>query len=625
MTPEDDLVVSEVLSPGPVLLGLPDELIQHIFLFLDMLPLIRCRQVCKRFYELSELPALWRSAYVTTYRYNANDIEKALRLPLTSYPWRSELHRRVVDDVSTGLAIDQVIATQTNRIRRFEPLLQYGYDCKDKLLRILNTTRDDAHDVLARRYWTNEMLGTIERWEGLKIWKAAFQSKTSDVPDPPIEHAMAVFDHFTLDRIPMTLSEMDSYLDDIAARFTSANPEAASYSIRDRAVTLLSYLRGHSILGALLLEHDTFVQLQNNLITVALTEHQHQALPLVAATIYSAIARRLAIPAAPCNFPLVVHVVVQAPEGTTLSGTPHSSAASQEDEEQEKRMFLSPFDSASEVPYATMTNRMTEWNIPRSQQEAHLEPMSASSLIERTTRNILRSLREKPDAAPVLSMLCSEAQAHLSAEREDSCATHIRPARLYLAALWGLNLFTPPDAFVGGAVELLRCIDGEVPGDVLFVDETRMRDVLLDAVDGRFWEGVNRVRLEDGEGATAQRRYGGANGGVKYRIGQVFKHRRYGYIAAIRGWDRRCQMGERWIQAMNVDGLPGGREQCFYNSVVAAVVGDRYVAEENIEILDLRGNEMPEGFGEIAGKWFLRWDMEKGEFVSNVRDQWPDD
>lgn len=51
----------------------------------------------------------------------------------------------------------------------------------------------------------------------------------------------------------------------------------------------------------------------------------------------------------------------------------------------------------------------------------------------------------------------------------------------------------------------------------------------------------------------------------------------------------------------------------------------RYVAEENIEIIRPSVSELPAGFVAIAGKHFKRWDETAKKFVSNIRDEYPDD
>jgi F-box protein 21 len=51
----------------------------------------------------------------------------------------------------------------------------------------------------------------------------------------------------------------------------------------------------------------------------------------------------------------------------------------------------------------------------------------------------------------------------------------------------------------------------------------------------------------------------------------------------------------------------------------------RYVAEENIEPVGPRMAELPKMLVAIAGKHFKRWDEETRVFVSNIRDEYPED
>jgi F-box protein 21 len=51
----------------------------------------------------------------------------------------------------------------------------------------------------------------------------------------------------------------------------------------------------------------------------------------------------------------------------------------------------------------------------------------------------------------------------------------------------------------------------------------------------------------------------------------------------------------------------------------------RYVAEENIEIVTPSIVDLPPSFVAIAGKYFKRWDEKEREFVSNIRDEYPED
>lgn len=51
----------------------------------------------------------------------------------------------------------------------------------------------------------------------------------------------------------------------------------------------------------------------------------------------------------------------------------------------------------------------------------------------------------------------------------------------------------------------------------------------------------------------------------------------------------------------------------------------RYVAEENIGIILPLFTELPRSLTAIAGKHFKRWDERERMFVSNMKDEYPDD
>ncbi len=48
----------------------------------------------------------------------------------------------------------------------------------------------------------------------------------------------------------------------------------------------------------------------------------------------------------------------------------------------------------------------------------------------------------------------------------------------------------------------------------------------------------------------------------------------------------------------------------------------RYVAEENVEIIE---PEVPISLMSLAGRFFKRWDRLNHVFVSNIRDEYPED
>jgi len=138
---------------------------------------------------------------------------------------------------------------------------------------------------------------------------------------------------------------------------------------------------------------------------------------------------------------------------------------------------------------------------------------------------------------------------------------------------------------------------------------------------------IHQLRESDSEPRRPKyRSMDPSNRTVKYEVGQVFRHRRRGYLAVIYGWDPYCRMQEQWIMLNRVDRLPNGRHQPFYN-VLVEDDSTRYVAEENVVLLS--PSEITEDvwqwFPIAIGKWFKRFDMEAGVFVSNVKDEYPED
>ncbi|CAM1291667.1 Uncharacterised protein g215 [Pycnogonum litorale] len=75
---------------------------------------------------------------------------------------------------------------------------------------------------------------------------------------------------------------------------------------------------------------------------------------------------------------------------------------------------------------------------------------------------------------------------------------------------------------------------------------------------------------------------------IKYRIGQVIKHKRFGYRGVIIGWDEKARAPEEWIKEMH-----GGDKEWRTKPNYAILVDTRdravaqmtYVVEENIEIV----------------------------------------
>ena len=119
--------------------------------------------------------------------------------------------------------------------------------------------------------------------------------------------------------------------------------------------------------------------------------------------------------------------------------------------------------------------------------------------------------------------------------------------------------------------------------------------------------------LVDRRAANADRR------GISFHVGQVLRHRKYGYRGVIIGWDRRPQVDvSGWD---GVQGLPSGPDQPFYNvlpdlSDCVELLGGprdvRYVAQENlVEVAPLYRRISHPGLGQVL----RAYDAPSGRFV----------
>jgi hemimethylated DNA binding protein len=88
----------------------------------------------------------------------------------------------------------------------------------------------------------------------------------------------------------------------------------------------------------------------------------------------------------------------------------------------------------------------------------------------------------------------------------------------------------------------------------------------------------------------AVRQERGDRSGVKFSVGQVFIHKKFGYRGVVYGWDRECQRDADWLKAMNVQ---NPQQPFFYvlpdetdtERLFGGVRITKYVAQENMEPL----------------------------------------
>lgn len=88
--------------------------------------------------------------------------------------------------------------------------------------------------------------------------------------------------------------------------------------------------------------------------------------------------------------------------------------------------------------------------------------------------------------------------------------------------------------------------------------------------------------------------------GLKFRVGDIVRHVKYGYRGLIWGWDTECRASPEWVYQMGINSLPRGSKQPFYQTLVDCRdrPGDQstYVAQENLEPLPREASQSDEDY-----------------------------
>ncbi len=337
--------------------------------------------------------------------------------------------------------------------------------------------------------------------------------------------------------------------------------------------------------------------------------------------IFCSIAERLGLNARPCPFPWHIYAIVHPPEGVTLDGRITESLQTR----MQDSMYLDPFRSGQEVLLEDLRARLSRIGEPYSSHHMYIRDSSLAELVHRMGRNIMASVEAFHGRAV--------------GQNQNTRAQHLSTATAFpdmesasYGALWALMLFGghPNGGNPVAAVALrnqlrpyiVEHVETHFPGDVSLVEQY-IAPLFHNSPQASLLHNTIRV-MRAGDAMPKQvirRSNRDTVDPVKYKVGQVFQHKRYDYLAVITGWDVECGAGEQWMQQMQIDKLSRGRHQSFYH----ALVDDRsirYVAEENIEIVT---PEVPHDLMDVAGRYFKRWDTNSSSFVSNIRDEYPDD
>ncbi|KAA8645535.1 YccV family DNA-binding protein [Aspergillus tanneri] len=268
---------------------------------------------------------------------------------------------------------------------------------------------------------------------------------------------------------------------------------------------------------------------------------------------------------------------------------------------------MDPFRSDRVTPVTELQSQLNFLGASTNEQSTFLKESLVSEIVLRSSNNILNSVRR---------------MSHFSDVRLG--LVDIDSAKY--AAVWSAVLLTDPSQPAASRHHLpwlMELFATEFPSDAFLIEEYVAPLFLGMREHDHILESLHVMRAVDEMPKQIKRR-ALHNGSIKYQIGQVFRHRRYDYKAVITGWDIECDAGDQWVRQMGIDRLQHGRHQSFYH-VLVEDRSVRYVAEENIDPMSPPISELPVSLTSAAGKHFRRWDTGARRFVSNIRDEYPDD
>ncbi|KAF2667052.1 hypothetical protein BT63DRAFT_416123 [Microthyrium microscopicum] len=579
--------------------SLPSELIVRILSFLQVSKdVLNASLTAREIYSCAQENEVWK-----------NVIERwAYSKPLTSAVknWKAYYISRHRLDLHIDDTVNKLIyrpePPNNARIPRFREIPEWDLDCKDRLLQHINSPKE-GEDFLARKFWAGTLLKTLHHRLALQQWQKLIAGE-----DTSLERALAAFDVFIEEGDGVDFDYVSNKLDQMALVFKRDWSDYDSLSTRGKALLLAHYMLQYQGFSETTSgSSQSYYNIRNNFIGKCLKSPTKAGMPLIYVAIYCALAQRLGLDARPINFPGHVYIVIYPPEGVDLddiSRAPNQPADC---------MYLNVHSIETlEVKETTLRQTLAANDPPilGREQERFLQPADTLTMISRTRRNIMTCLHR-------LARHPTELGFHQTQGEE-----------LVYQFLWINMIFDNDDinvwerrhthvGYLRERVENMHIGDWYLFQDIVlpvFRDQPE-HDALQSS--------IHNARLREADVGAPKFRTPTLRKRVKYDIGNVFHHKKYHYTGMIIGWDPSCKAPSEWQTQHRIEDLSGGGDQCFYNIVSDDGI-ERYVAQENMRMF--HGTESPgEALMRLAGRYFLRWDEENRAFVSNLKEEYPDD
>ncbi|KAG6040243.1 hypothetical protein E4U41_001118 [Claviceps citrina] len=618
----------------------PDEIIQQLLYYVSPEDNLRCFQLlARRFHRLASQGLLWRHHCCTSFKYWSpqHEFPQKLRRPVASVQWKRLFLLREHRNRIISRLFDAVLATIVGRLRRMERICRLGYDAKDFLLSQCQID-ESASDVLARRYFSNAILDSIHRSIAIEEWyKLGLDHDPLDaqVVTRRLERALGAFDMFVLHDQPGDIDDISHMLDETAARFRANCEGLGRFSTREKSLALNRWIRANGLTGMRNPERN-FRNLRNCLIGQALRHEDHESTPLISSAIFCSLASRLGINAQCCAFPSHVHAIVFAQPGLTLDDVPFQGPGEPEP------MYLDPYGADNEVPASSLRNLLAylRWHTSTDV----LAPVPPISMVQKTAHNIraatYRSIRTAADRFTGV-LHDNDVHPELSRLLRGNGSMNVR-ASLY-SSDWSSLMMTPANTFewVDRLEALLGRFEMEWPEDSWLVEKYLLpmcasssgpRDgSVRSMISCDIRQCLQQVRDRDDMIPPVCWRKCLGSQAFPFKIGQVFRHRRYGWIGVITGWRlSRSASGDEdndteTLQSTTQNNMAVRLANRYHFMCFSSTGWEPHIAvADNMEPIQDPSSISNDMFP-MAGKFFKRFDPETCRFVSNIKEQYPDD
>lgn len=547
-------------SMEPIALtSFPNELLRKLAGLLSPSDASRLSQTCRALYTIIDDQSLWRTYFLQTYK-NFPDTKEmlvAIQEPLVKEDWRTRFYERAKRDRAARTVFEGLLVTEHSRWDRIAEITEStGTECEDLLLPD-RLTPHGFDDTLSRRYWATRTIAQARRQWAVDLWSIKSDEHAYDLP-----LLASAWDSFFLERPVYRIEFKIAYMaNEITTRYPAFHDLE---SVDDKVKVVIDYLQEQNYVG----ERDVtqYHALHNNFLGHALQDPpaSRSSMPLVSNLVFSAVCRKLDIATTLCNFP-----------GHVYSAVWRSISSSQwiQGDTGPADFYVDPWRSNTILSHIELVDQFRSMHTDRpGAADRALEPMTGHTLLQRYYHNILNSVRAEKssqvlrnrdfpaDAILVGLALC---QYLTSPRRSDiqmtQLALHLQSTPEDLALFrklvaiknWPYDSPSDPN---NGRYRHEPNVDGQDLGAVRDDNGNMQIDPMLMIVQqcqfGRNDPIEPRVR-------TAR---------IRYRVGQVFRHKRYSYLGVITGWDARCEQSREWQTEMGIAQLPGGDAQPYYHA-----------------------------------------------------------